>query len=362
MKGNFIMEVVKIPIVIPSLEPDIKLINLLCQLRKQTNETIIVINDGSGERYSSIFRQVKENFNCIVLQHQENLGKGRALKTALEYVVHQIPNAIGIITIDSDGQHTVNDMNRCIQTFKKNPDKLVLGIRLFDTKVPLRSRLGNFFTSKITAIFSGVKVDDTQTGLRVIPKKYFIPLLSIEGNRFEFEMSMILDTKKYNIDIVQVPIETVYLDNNKSSHFRVIQDSISIYAVFIKYCIVSLLSFVFDLAIFSVVMYSLNNFTSSSVLMATLLSRGCSSVFNYFMNKKLTFKEQNRHSMFLYYLLVIIQLLVSSNLVYFSGKYFSSWNFIYIKIFIDSILFIASYMIQKLLIFKGQGKNNFNAK
>ncbi|MGB2524852.1 glycosyltransferase [Leuconostoc suionicum] len=350
-----------IPIVIPSLEPDIRLINLLCQLRKHTNEKIIVVNDGSGTEYNSIFKQTKENFNCVVLQHQHNFGKGRAIKTALEYVIHKIPNAIGIITIDSDGQHTVIDVNKCIEAFQKAPDKLVLGIRSFNTKVPLRSKLGNVLTSKITSTVSGVRVNDTQTGLRVIPKKYFTPLLSIEGDRFEFEMSMILDTQKYGIDIVQVPIETVYLDNNKSSHFRVLQDSMSIYAVFIKYCIVSLLSFLFDIATFALVIYILNSFTTISVLMATLLSRGCSSIFNYYMNKKVTFKKQNRYSVFLYYLLVVVQLLVSSNLVYFSGKILSSWNLIYIKIIVDFILFIASYFIQKLLIFKVQVQSDVNA-
>lgn len=346
------IETAATPIVIPSLEPDTRLISLLCQLRKYTNEKIIVVNDGSGKEYNNIFKQTKENFNCIVLQHQQNFGKGRAIKTALEYVIHNVPNAIGIITIDSDGQHTVNDVNKCIEAFQKAPDKLVLGTRSFNTKVPLRSRLGNVLTSKITSTVSGVRVNDTQTGLRVIPKKYFIPLLSIEGNRFEFEMSMILDTQKYGIDIVQVPIETVYLDNNKSSHFRVLQDSMSIYAIFFKYCIVSLLSFLFDIVTFALVMYILHNFTTTSVLMATLLSRGCSSIFNYHMNKKVTFKKQNRGSMFLYYLLVVVQLLVSSSLVYFSGKILFSYNLIYIKIIVDSILFIASYFIQKLLIFK----------
>ncbi|WP_186806700.1 GtrA family protein, partial [Leuconostoc mesenteroides] len=175
------------------------------------------------------------------------------------------------------------------------------------------------------------------------------------------KMSMILDTQKYGIDIVQVSIETVYLDNNKSSHFRVLQDSMSIYAVFIKYCIVSLLSFLFDIATFALVIYILNSFTTISVLMATLLSRGCSSIFNYYMNKKVTFKKQNRYSMFLYYLLVVVQLLVSSNLVYFSDKILSSWNLIYIKIIVDFILFIASYFIQKLLIFKVQVQSDVNA-
>ncbi|ORI95652.1 glycosyl transferase [Leuconostoc mesenteroides subsp. mesenteroides] len=355
------IEIAATPIVIPSLEPDIRLINLLCQLRKHTNEKIIVVNDGSGEKYNSIFKQTKENFNCVVLQHQHNFGKGRAIKTALEYVIHKVPNAIGIITIDSDGQHTVNDVNKCIEAFQKAPDKLVLGTRSFNTKVPLRSKLGNVLTSKITSTVSGIRVNDTQTGLRVIPKKYFTPLLSIEGDRFEFEMSMILDTQKYGIDIVQVSIETVYLDNNKSSHFRVLQDSMSIYAVFIKYCIVSLLSFLFDIATFALVIYILNSFTTISVLMATLLSRGCSSIFNYYMNKKVTFKKQNRYSMFLYYLLVVVQLLVSSNLVYFSDKILSSWNLIYIKIIVDFILFIASYFIQKLLIFKVQVQSDVNA-
>ena len=148
----------QIPIIIPSYEPDEKLIALLETLKKSDIKEVIVIDDGSvGEEYQSLFRKAEREYNCQVLHHAVNLGKGRALKTAFNYCLNTYPELLGVITIDSDGQHRVEDMFACMEKLRENPEALILGCRDFDTTgVPLRSSFGNKMTSKVFKYLVGV--------------------------------------------------------------------------------------------------------------------------------------------------------------------------------------------------------------
>lgn len=90
-----------------------------------------------------------------MLTHEVNKGKGRALKTAILAILKTLPEAKGIVTIDSDGQHTYEDTLKCIQAFLQYPDSLILGVRTFEESVPLRSRFGNVLTRDILDVFTG---------------------------------------------------------------------------------------------------------------------------------------------------------------------------------------------------------------
>lgn len=344
-----------IPIVIPSLNPDEKLIALISRLMIHTGKVeqpIILVNDGSARKYDTIFSKIRTQFKVTVLQHDVNLGKGRAIKTAINYIMKHMPMAIGMITIDSDGQHTVDDMMKCTDKFLEKPKNLILGTRLFDNNVPFRSKFGNILTAKCTQMTIGVKVTDTQTGLRVIPKQYFDILLNMIGERFEFEMNMILEAATYGIEITEVPIKTIYIADNRSSHFRVIHDSISIYALFIKYIFGAIGSFLIDIVVFAVMMVLLSTVSTWAVFIAAIISRLTSSIANYYINKSIVFKNNNRLSFVNYYLLVVTQLIVSTLLVIFLQHYLAKLNVVIIKIAVDSLLFIISYQIQKNVVFK----------
>ena len=93
-----------------------------------------------------------------------NQGKGQALKTAFTYIQEQ--NIYGtVVTADADGQHKVWDIFRTANKASENPNKLILGVRAFSGKVPLRSRFGNSLTKALFKLQTGVGVTDTQTGL-----------------------------------------------------------------------------------------------------------------------------------------------------------------------------------------------------
>ncbi|MFQ7478723.1 MAG: glycosyltransferase family 2 protein, partial [Streptococcus sp.] len=225
-------------IIIPAYEPDTRLIQVVQDITlKLPKSRIIVVNDGSGPRYNDYYDETAL-FGATVLKHPINKGKGAALKTAFAYiqeeVVSQHLSAQPIVTVDSDGQHLIKDIVRVAKATEENPSHLILGARAFVGKVPARSRFGNKVTAGLFRLVTGQKVTDTQTGLRGMSTDLIPWLLNLDGNRFEYEFNMLLEAKKSGHQISEVPIETVYLEENKSSHFRPIRDSIRIYSPFLK--------------------------------------------------------------------------------------------------------------------------------
>ena len=218
----------KIVPIIPSLNPDDKLIKIVNELMNNYSK-IIIVNDGSES--DEIFNKLKEYKKCVVLTHKTNLGKGEALKTAFDYYEKNLSNKyLGVITMDSDGQHLVSDVIEMSKLLEEK-DKFILGTRLFNTKsTPLRNKLGNRITSRVFKWFYKVYIKDTQTGLRCIPNRLIKEIINIPGSRFEYELNMLIKLTKLKEEIIEYNIKTVYLKNsNKKSHFKVISDSIKIY-------------------------------------------------------------------------------------------------------------------------------------
>ncbi len=225
-----------IPIIIPAYEPDERLIELIHNLT-QSEEQIVIVDDGSGSAYTSIFDKCRIALGNkgIILSHETNRGKGRALKTAFSFVLENYPDAVGIVTADSDGQHTQLAIASVKEELKKHPNALILGVRSFDGDgIPWKSVFGNKLTVKILSYVSGVRISDTQTGLRGIPKEFTRQLLEVKGERFEFETEMLVESAG-EYPIIEIPIETIYdSKENHQTHFNPIVDSIKIYRIFGK--------------------------------------------------------------------------------------------------------------------------------
>ena len=116
---------------------------------------VIVVDDGCSEEYAPIFDAVREFPGVTILVHEQNKGKGRALKTGFAYALEHYPDALGVVTLDADGQHTVKDTIACCEEFLKQPKSIVFGCRDFtsDSKIPPRSRFGNRLTSRLLKFF-----------------------------------------------------------------------------------------------------------------------------------------------------------------------------------------------------------------
>lgn len=218
-------------VLIPSYDPDDKLVRVVKDLMLKFRD-ILVINDGSSKGLSE-FACLQE-LGVRVVSHQNNRGKGAAIKTGLKWVWEREDKYVGAVTADSDGQHSPDDIERVAQELINHPNQVVLGVRQFSGNVPFRSRLGNSATSILFRILSGVTVQDTQTGLRGIPKNMIPRMLSIPGERYEYEMRMLYDCKFHPLKPVQVEISTIYIEGNKSSHFRPIHDSLRIWSALLK--------------------------------------------------------------------------------------------------------------------------------
>ena len=222
-------------IVIPALNPTEKLVRLVREIRSLFSPRIVIVNDGSDEQCARVFKEL-ELMGDYIITHSRNLGKGAALKTGIRHALSAYPDACGIVTADADGQHSPQDIYRLAQRLTESTDGIVLGVRSVDEKhVPFKSRLGNKITSFVFRLKTGIKLHDTQTGLRAIPMRYAQSVLQVNGSRFEYEMNMLLFASRMNIPLITIPIGTIYSDNNRSSHFRPVRDSARIYFDILKF-------------------------------------------------------------------------------------------------------------------------------
>ncbi|MGM0843732.1 MAG: glycosyltransferase [Bacillota bacterium] len=339
-------------ILIPSYNPDDKLEKLINEIISEKFSNIVVINDGSASGTREIFNTISGFKEVTLITHNVNQGKGRALKTGLDYIKTHFNN-FGTVTVDADGQHAVKDICKVALELYNSQESLVLGVRDFSSNdIPARSRFGNNLTKVVVKFTLGISITDTQTGLRGIPYDMVDSLLRVKGERYEYEMNMILECKNQETSIKEVPIETIYIEENESSHFNPIVDSIKIYSVFLKFISSSLLSFGVDILLFTVFSILFKEiYPVEFILLATVAARILSSMFNYFVNKKVVFNTDSRNTMIKYYTLSIVQMLTSAFLV-FSVYQFIGDGEVAIKIVLDSILFLISYVIQRDWVFK----------
>ncbi len=354
-----------ITIILPSLDPDEKLPGVIEGLLEVGFRDILLINDGSKPENLHYFTEAAAAHpEVTLLHHAVNRGKGAALKTAINYFLVHRPEGMGVVTVDGDGQHHKLDILACAKAMKESGE-LVLGCRDFDhPDVPFRSRFGNKTTCGIFKLFVGMTVSDTQTGLRAIPRKDLPTMLAIEGDRFEYETNMLLKLKQKSIPFREVKIRTVYIEENKTSHFRVIQDSWRIYklilAHFFRYTLVSISSAVIDEGCYIAFTGLLGGTLTGLALTAsaTAAARLISSLFNFFMNKKVVFQSGVRTGIALlrYYALALPMLAAQALLTHgvyallgISEDATGARALIYAVVM--TVLYFVSYMIQQRWVF-----------
>ena len=222
-------------IVLPSLDPDEKFDRVVEGLVNRGFQHLVIVDDGSAPEKQKHFEKAAAYPQCTVLHHGVNRGKGRALKTAFDHVRRELPELEGVITIDGDGQHLLPDIVACAERMLAEGDKVVLGCRDFDAPgVPPRSVAGNKTTSRMFRLIYGIRLSDTQTGLRAIPRSCLERFEKIEGERFEYETNMLLDMKRGGIEFVEQPIATVYDEEDYSSHYNAFKDSWRILKIMLR--------------------------------------------------------------------------------------------------------------------------------
>lgn len=212
-------------IIIPAYEPDRELVRLVDELSKSDFE-LVVVDDGSGEKYADIFAKVSNNAHIVTLH--KNCGKGAALKAGMRYIRDNLPECKNFITCDADGQHRPEDAVRVREQLHKG-EKFVLTVRERKGKIPLRSRFGNDLSKIVYALLTNRYLSDNQSGLRGFARSNLDWLINVEKNNYDYEMNVLYYAATMGLKITTIPIDAIYIENNASSHFNPIRDTVKIY-------------------------------------------------------------------------------------------------------------------------------------
>jgi glycosyltransferase involved in cell wall biosynthesis len=331
----------------PSYQPTALFCELLEELRKTDPSPIVVVDDGSGPAYGELFQRAGLVSDTVVLKNAVNLGKGAALKHGMNHVLVSHPDCIGVVTADADGQHAVSDILKVAAELRARPAEAVFGSRDFKRDVPLRSKIGNVVSRYIYRFLIGLNLSDTQTGLRGTPRRLMELSLAIRSNRYEFETEQIIAAKTARIQLREVPIQTVYIDDNSGSHFNPLLDSFRIYFVLLRYALSSIATALTDFVVFFILTAN-----GMAVLGANMFARAFALWLQFMLLKKYVFKSGAGLSIFVAYVAY----------VFFSG-YISAVmqgeftedviaSPLLAKVVVESVIWIFNFMFLRDIIFR----------
>ena len=333
-------------VLIPAYQPDARFPRLILELHRADPSTkIVVVDDGSGQKFSDIF-EASATAGAHVISYENNRGKGYALREGFTWI-RDVAGDLSecVVTADADGQHTLNDIFRVGRTCTDTGTS-VLGVREFVGHVPARSRIGNTATSALFWLATGWKLKDTQTGLRAFPVALLPALLEVQGDRYEYELRVLLHLAKFRHPVTQIPIETIYEAGNPTSHFRPLQDSARIWAPLLKFAASSGVATIIDY----VLVLALNALTGA-LFFPVVVARMVSASVNFAMNRRV-FEATGvplRRSALRYAALAVAVVAGSyTMLAVLTGIGMPLWI---AKIIADTTMYLVSYSAQSRYVF-----------
>lgn len=336
----------RIVILIPAYNPSQRFVGLLRSLSKKVGWPIVVVNDGSDKCSADFFNDARSIDRVNVISNAVNLGKGAALKNGINYALTHFPDVGGVVTADADGQHTVDDIAAVARTLADNPNSFVLGARSFGGQTPFRSKFGNGVSRSVYRLLLGLSLKDTQTGLRGLPLPLAVRSLAIRSNRYEFETEQLALVASEGIGILEVPIETVYEDNNASSHFNPIFDSARIYFVVFRYALSSLATTLVDLLAFLALSPLL-----SGVIWSNLASRSIAIGVQYFLLQRFVFKSYASAWRFVFFVGYVALTGLASGVLQFELSAFSGLGKVSAKVVVETFIFVFNFLFLRDILF-----------
>lgn len=336
-----------VAVLIPAYKPTSVLNDLVASLAQRGFSAILVIDDGSGDDYHHIFDALEKSGQAEVVCHEKNRGKGCSIKTGIKHIAIEHTDRAAIVTVDADGQHRPEDIENVARALIQESESVVLGVRDFDRDVPLRSRFGNSVTRRVFRLMCNRSIRDTQTGLRGFSASLFGLLLSVRGNRYEYEMEMLLRTSKERIAVKQVSIKTVYEDKNSSSHFSPLADSIRVYSVFTPYLLLLLVAASVDLMVFALLYLAVD-----SIFLAMAIGRVTAVLVSLSFCNKLGHRVGSFgwRTMAIYALCSAISLFLSCVML-IGSMHFLGFSAMTLKFIVEMLFFLGNLSIQQRLLF-----------
>ena len=333
---------------VPSYEPGDVLTELARELA-ENNMRVVVVDDGSGQDYQGVFDRVREY--GTVIGYEVNQGKGHALKEGLRYVLDNCEECV-VVTMDSDGQHKVEDALHLCELAEQDHRTFYLGSRVLPKDAPTRSRYGNAITRLVYKTATGLDVYDTQSGLRAFYCAQIPFLLEIPGERYEYEMNVLLQIAKTKRPIKEERIETIYFDKDNSvSHFNAWKDSVRIYKEIFKFVGSSLAAFVVDYVMYVLLLAVLGT-GDVALIQSSFGARAVSSVFNFLVNKLVVFRSSGDlwWESAVYFGLVVFIICINTLLLSLLSS--MGVNVYLAKILVEMVMFVVSYLMQHYIVFR----------
>ena len=333
---------------IPSYEPDDALLKVVNELL-ENSFVVVVVNDGSSEQFNEVFNKLPKEVHYLA--YEVNQGKGHALKHGFSYIKDHFDSDSIVVTLDSDGQHRVSDAMKICDVCEEN-NGIVLGSRYFGKGTPRKSRFGNFMARMTFLISTRHKVYDTQTGLRAFDYSLLERLIGIKGERYEYEMNVLLDAVRHNIPLKEERIETIYINDNAGTHYNPFKDTFRIFKEVIKFSLSSLIGFLVDYAAFTLltlIPVSWEHWT----LACNVIARVISASVNFTINYKLVFKSKEKVwiAILKYAMLAIFILGCNTALLWLLVEK-ASMNKYLAKVIVEITMFITSWLVQRLFVFR----------
>ncbi|QTE27991.1 glycosyltransferase [Pengzhenrongella sicca] len=340
-------------VLIPAYEPDDRLVRLVESIRRAAPQLhVVVVDDGSGSAYTEVFAAARAR-GAAVIGYAANRGKGSALKSGFRHAARAFPGE-AVVCADCDGQHDVADILRVAGRVEPSGRTMVLGSRRFTGRVPPRSRLGNAATAVAFRLVTRVRLHDTQTGLRAYPAAMLPWLATVDGDRFEYELNLLLHAAGAGYAVEEVEIATIYLAGNASSHFRPVLDSLRIYAPLAKFALSSVAAFVVDTVAVLALVAAMG---SDSLLPAVLGARALSASVNFLINRALVFDRDAqapvRVAAARYWALVAA--LLAANFALLTALTELGLALLPAKVLTEAALWAVSYQVQRRVVFAGAG-------
>ncbi|MDR2620164.1 MAG: bifunctional glycosyltransferase family 2/GtrA family protein [Propionibacteriaceae bacterium] len=336
---------------IPALNPPEALLPLVADLVARGLQ-VVVIDDGSNAEAQAIFAALTPP--VVVLRHETNQGKGAALRTGMRWIVDYPPDTV-VVTVDADGQHLPDDVIR-VAAAATAGDGIVLGVRGDDETTPWRSRAGHTVTRVLFRLVLGQRISDTQTGLRAFRATLIPWLLKIPGDRYEYEMNMLIIAGRDQVALREIPIKTVYINQNATSHYRAFADSFRIAKGVFAFAGSSVISFGVDYALYAALV-TLGRILGIpyAVTGANILARVGSATLNYTLNKRYVFQDDRpvRNSALRYALLAVGILIGNTAVLTLLTN--SGINVYLAKAAVEVVFSLASYTLQRSVVFNRNG-------
>ncbi|HEY5809266.1 MAG TPA: bifunctional glycosyltransferase family 2/GtrA family protein, partial [Povalibacter sp.] len=331
----------------PSYQPTVLFCESLEELRRMNPSPIVVVDDGGGPAYREIFARASRVPGTTVLINAVNLGKGAALKHGMNHILVSHPDCIGAVTADADGQHTVGDILKVANALQTRSGEVIFGCRDFNRNVPFRSKIGNVVSRHVYRFLVGLHLSDTQTGLRGIPRRLMELSLGIRSNRYEFETEQIIAAKTAGFHFREVPIRTVYIDDNSGSHFNPVLDSFRIYFVLLRYALSSIATALADFIVFYILTAN-----GMALLSANMSARAVALWLQFMLLKKYVFKSKAGVSIFAAYVAYVFfsGYLSAAMQAQFAGHFVDSP--LLAKVVVESVIWIFNFMFLRDIIFR----------